>query len=58
MSAAALSKRFVAAAGGTENGAQAVVLDGANHNLSEPAGAADAFVKLVGDVLGEVGGGA
>ena len=47
----ALSKRFVAAAGGAANGAEAVILSGANHNLATPPEAAEAFVEVVRRVL-------
>ena len=52
----ALSTRFVAAAGGAENGAEALIVDLATHNLAEPPPAAQEFVARVGEVLGEVSG--
>lgn len=52
----ALSNRFVTAAGGAENGAEALIIDRATHNLAEPPPAAPEFVKRVGTVLGEVSG--
>ena len=48
----ALSRRFVAAAGGATSGAEAVILDGANHNCAQPpATGAEAFVRVVCRVL-------
>lgn len=49
-----LSRRFVAAAGGAANGAEAVIIAGANHNLARPPAAADDFVACVSRVLSEV----
>ena len=42
---AELSARFVAAAGGAENGASAVILEGASHNLATPPAACGQFVE-------------
>ncbi len=49
-----LAERLVAAAGGASNGAEAVFIDDANHNLATPSAAADAFVRRVCRLLGEV----
>jgi hypothetical protein len=46
-----LSQRFVAAAGGAENGAEAVIIRDGNHNLETPPEAAVAFVEVVVRVL-------
>jgi len=50
---AALSRRFVAAAGGAANGASTYLVPGANHNLATPASAAADFVAAVGQLLDE-----
>jgi pimeloyl-ACP methyl ester carboxylesterase len=50
----ALAERMVAAAGGASNGAEAVAIDAANHNLATPSAAADSFVSCVCQVLKEV----
>ena len=50
----ALAERMVAAAGGASNGAEAVFIDDANHNLATPSAAADTFVSRVCRLLGEV----
>ena len=46
--AAALSRRFVAAADSSGGGARALLVEGANHNLASPDGAAATFVRAVG----------
>ena len=51
----ALSQRFVRAAGGSENGAAALVIPEANHNLATPPEAAGTFVTAVAEMLGEIG---
>ena len=49
------AERFVLAAGGADNGASSLVLDGANHNLAEPADvAAPAFIKAVAKLLTQI----
>ena len=50
--AATLSRRFVAAAD-AEGGARALLVEGANHNLASPDGAAGTFVHAVGELLDE-----
>ena len=47
-----LSRRFVAAAG-ADGCARALVIEGANHNLASPDGAAATFVHAVGELLDE-----
>lgn len=49
----ALSRRFVAAAGGAANGASTYLVPGANHNLATPETAAADFVAAVGTLLDE-----
>ena len=50
----ALAQRLVAAAGGAANGAEAVVIADANHNLATPEDtAAAAFIESVCRVLDE-----
>ena len=48
------SALLVAAAGGAANGAEAVIIAGANHNLATSPAAADDFVACVSRVLSEV----
>ena len=50
--AAKLSRRFVAAAD-AEGCARALIIEGANHNLASPDGAAATFVHAVGELLDE-----
>ena len=49
---AQLSRRFVSAAD-ADGCARALVIDGANHGLSSPDGAAATFVHAVGELLDE-----
>ncbi|EOD23567.1 hypothetical protein EMIHUDRAFT_469494 [Emiliania huxleyi CCMP1516] len=49
-----LARRFVAAAGGAENGASALILAGASHNLAKPPRAAGEFVAAVCRTLDEI----
>ena len=49
-----LSQRFVAAAGGSINGASAYIVPDANHNLATPPSAPSDFIAAVGQLLDEV----